>query len=223
MNKNKISKPLLALAAVASLGAGFGVAALASANTTVSADSTPAPYMQKHERPDVMGKITAINGSRITLESRMPGKDTSVATYTVDAGSATIVTGFANKQETTGTVNDLKVGDMIAVQGTVNGTSVTATKIHSGMPGKGKGMMRGGEHGAFGTVTAINGTSITLTGKDGTSYTVNAGSAKIDKLTTAQIGDIHVGDTIGVQGNKDGTTVNADHIMLGMPQKGAQN
>jgi len=66
------------------------------------------------------------------------------------------------------------------VQGTVNGTNITATQIHDGI-GFGPGV-RG--LGMGGTVTAVSGSAITITGKDGKTYTVDAGSATAQKLQT---------------------------------------
>ena len=77
--------------------------------------------------------------------------------------------------------------------------------------------------GVMGTVTAVSGNTVTLTGKDGKTYTVDATSAEIGKMTTITIGQIAVGDTIGVQGtvslsaNGQAGTVTAKHIMDGVP------
>lgn len=75
--------------------------------------------------------------------------------------------------------------------------------------------------GAAGTVTAVNGNTITITGKDGTTYTVEAGAAAITKDMTASLTDIKVGDTIMAQGSTSGTTVTATAIHDGkMPEGG---
>jgi len=90
-----------------------------------------------------------------------------------------------------------------------------------GIPGNGK-FARGPHHdgigrGVVGTVTAINGNSITVTGPNNTTYTVDASGAKFEKVVTASISDIKVGDTIGAHGTTTGQTVTAQHIMTGMP------
>ena len=56
--------------------------------------------------------------------------DEGGAIYTVDALSATF-----EKDGVGASITDLKVGDKIFVDGTVNGTAVTATKISLGHPG----------------------------------------------------------------------------------------
>ena len=75
--------------------------------------------------------------------------------------------------------------------------------------------------GVGGTVTAVNGSTITVTGKNGTSYTINAGSATITKDETVSVSDIAVGDTIMANGTVSGTSVAATSIHDGkMPQMG---
>lgn len=76
------------------------------------------------------GKITAINGSSLTVASS--GKSSST-TYTVDASSAVItrmawVKGSA-PTSTTITLTDIAVGDHVTVVGTVSGSTVTAKAI----------------------------------------------------------------------------------------------
>ena len=106
--------------------------------------------------------------------------------------------------------------------------------------GKGKGMMggkwKGGSHrgttanqpGIGGTVTAISGSTITVQGKNSTSYTVDASTAKISKITapatagakptvtTITASDIQIGDTIRAQGTISGTSVIATQITDGL-------
>jgi hypothetical protein len=81
--------------------------------------------------------------------------------------------------------------------------------MHYGMRGHGPGM--------GGTVTAVNGSTITITGKDGKTYTVDASSATAQKLQTISVSDIRVGDEIGVMGTLSGTSITAKNIMDGMP------
>ena len=73
----------------------------------------------------------------------------------------------------------------------------------------------GGDHGVMGTVSAVNGSTITLTGKDGSTYTVDATKASISKTSTIDVSGVAVGDTLMVGGTVSGTSVTADHIMDG--------
>jgi hypothetical protein len=76
--------------------------------------------------PVVAGTVSAISGNTITL------KNNSNTQYTVDASSADI-----KKGEATSSVSSISIGDNILVQGTVNGSSVTATMVidQSAKPG----------------------------------------------------------------------------------------
>jgi hypothetical protein len=84
-----------------------------------------------------------------------------------------------------------------------------------------RGMMA---NGVFGIVTAVNGDSITVSGRQGTStatttFTVDATNATIRKgaaTSTASVSDISVGDRVAVQGAVSGDTVTATTIFDGM-------
>ncbi|MEI6659799.1 MAG: hypothetical protein WCK91_00020 [bacterium] len=74
-------------------------------------------------QPVVAGSITSITGNSVVITNK------GNVTYTVDVTSAKILAG-----DKAGTVADLKVGDMIIVQGAISGTSVTATTVLDGKP-----------------------------------------------------------------------------------------
>ncbi|MCX6716839.1 MAG: DUF5666 domain-containing protein [Candidatus Taylorbacteria bacterium] len=96
-------------------------------------------------RPAVAGKVTAINGTTLTVTSmKRPmriGEDknsegtvstnqspaTSVV-FTVDGTNATVL-----KNNATSTFSAIAVGDSVTVQGTVTGTNVVATTIRDGL------------------------------------------------------------------------------------------
>ncbi len=113
---------------------------------------------------------------------------------------------------------------------TASTTADTQTATTRSINNNGEGMHKGGfggmcghGRGAVGTVTAISGNSITITGENGTSYTVNASdTTKISKMVELTVADIKVGDRIGAEGTLSGTTVTATHIMDGIPEKPAQ-
>lgn len=96
--------------------------------------------------------------------------------------------------------------------------SGTATSTKSwgqhGMMGR---MMGERGHGVHGTVSGIDGSTLTIANTDGTSYTVDASQAKVSKVVELTVGDIKVGDTVGVMGDVSGTKVVAKHIMDGIP------
>ncbi len=150
------------------------------------------------------------------------------------------------------TIADIQVGDEITVRGSVSGTDVTAKQITDGQIGGGPIAFRsnagpGGNrpnganpngrpatstprNGNFnnhftGTITSIDNTTITITGRmpggnnqtAGTSYAVDAANAKITSgfganLQTLAIADLSVGDQIEASGTISGTTITATAI-----------
>jgi len=99
-------------------------------------------------------------------------------------------------------------------------TSATASKsgFERGMMG-GRGMHHG--HGAMGTVTAVNGNTITITRPDGSTATIDATNATVSKVVTTSLSDVNVGDRIGARGTTSGTNVAATDIMTDLPEKPA--
>ena len=238
MKTDTLKRAILPIAAVAlSIGIGFAgiTAADTNRNTNKMGISGQVRAMfggngKDNGKPVVFGKISAISGNTVTV-TQTNLKDGTVKTYTVDATNAKITKASAGAAPATITVAGLAVGDTVAVRGTISGTSVTAVNIVSGVPGEGLGrggMMKGDkEHGAkgvSGTVTAVSGNTVTITGKDGKTYTVDASASVVLKTSTITVGQIAVGDTLGVHGTISGTSVKADHIMDGiLPMLGHDN
>jgi len=88
----------------------------------------------------------------------------------------------------------------------------------------GGSMMHGRMPGVFGTVSAVSGSTLTLTSKargsttSGTTYTVDASSATVMKNgTTSSLSAIAVGDMVMVQGTVSGSNVTATNIRDGIP------
>jgi len=71
----------------------------------------------------------------------------------------------------------------------------------------------------MGTVSAVNGSTITVSGMDGTSYTVDASSALVKRMVDGALSDVTIGDKIGVHGIVSGTNVTAKQIMDDVPEK----
>lgn len=215
-----VKKSVLAFAAFLAIGAGAGLTALASADTAVSdsSSSTHSHVMgDRNMGPGVRGTVSAVDGTTITVVSKGFGDNASETTYTVDASNAKFLkstTGGAEPAEVT--ISDIAIGDEIGVRGEVSGTSVTATEVIDGLMRGGPGGFGKGR-GTVGTVSAVSGNTITVTGKDGTSYTVDASGAKVSKVVDIDVSDIQVGDEIGVQGSVSGNSVTAVHIMDGIP------
>ena len=210
---NVMKIPVLATLLIAG-GAVGAYASMAAADTTsTSSTATPSAQTRPMAGPHVMGTITAINGSTITITAQ--GKQTG--TYTIDASNASVM-----KDGASSSVSALAVGDKVFAAGTINGTSVTATQVFDGKFGPGKRMMMGPRPGVMGQVTAVNGSTLTVSGKDGKTYTVDAAGATVQKMVTEPVADIKVGDTIGAMGAVSGTTITAKQIMDGVPTTSPQ-
>lgn len=211
-----ISKKTAVLFSIFGLVAGTAgtIALQTQASNTISGASGLRGRMMQGVKPTAGGEVTAISGNIITIKDQRTG-----TVYTVDASSATLqkfATGTDQTQPpatTAITIADIKVGDHVQVQGTISGTNIVATKITDGQMGKRFGQHR--QMGTTGTVSAVSGNTITLTGKDGVTYTVEAGNASVKKVSTINVSNIAVGDTLMVAGDKSGTTITAKNIMSG--------
>ncbi len=176
-------------------------------------------------RPAAFGTVTAINGSIITVTQTNP-KDSTTVTYTVDATNAQV-----SKNRTSSTVSAIVVGDKVMVIGTTNGTNITATSINDGMMMRTGGRMNdtnekigtaiqnlpagNGQPIVGGTVTAISGSSITITNSAGVTYSIDTTTAKFNKANTTAptITNVVIGDTVVAQGNINGTSMTAFSVI----------
>jgi hypothetical protein len=77
------------------------------------------PTIAGNGEPVVAGTVSVINGETLTITNK------SNVTYTVDATNAKIV----ENSNSTATISNIAVGDMVIVQGTVNGNAITASSI----------------------------------------------------------------------------------------------
>ncbi|HRY91581.1 MAG TPA: DUF5666 domain-containing protein [Candidatus Gracilibacteria bacterium] len=176
----------------------------------------------------VMGKITAINGSTLTISSTQmarPAKNntagatasnttsTTAKTYTVNAASATV-----KIDNETSTLSKLAVGNQILVKGTASSsdsTQITAQIIHS----QSEAFLNRTHYRLIGKITAVSGNTLTVLDDNGTSYTVNSTDAKVTiNGTDSTVSKLAVGDTIMVGGfAKEGstTTITARNIFKG--------
>jgi len=162
------------------------------------------------------GKVTAVSGSIITIDA-MAGK--TKTSYTVDASAAALLKGMGKGTPTTIAITDIAVGDRIFAIGTLNGTSVSATSVRDmGQTGAKNDVMKNKTLNMFsGTVTAVSGSMVTATGRNKTSYTIDASAAKLTKgmgknAVAIALTDIKVGDMISASGAISGTTVNATSV-----------
>jgi len=158
------------------------------------------------QKPAVRGTVTGINGTNLTVSNA------SGTVYTVDASNAAISKGYAGLNATTTTISAIEIGNQVIVIGTISGTSITATSIHVGVGLSNRGGKKPGTTinkpvTILGTVSSVNGASISLSAKNG-NFTVDATGAKIIRRFGAamQVADIQVGDNLQVEGRVNSTT-----------------
>lgn len=147
----------------------------------------------------IIGSVSAISGTSLTVTG------TNGTTYTVDASQAKLMQGMGARLS----LSNVQTGDKVMVMGTINGTAVTAKRIND------TSFM--GRNIFSGSVTAINGSLLTISGRDKTSYTLDASAATITKgrpnaSTTLGIADIKVGDRLTAVGSLNGSSVSATSI-----------
>lgn len=185
-------------------------------------------------RPAVVGTVASVSGNTLTVTSRVwqrgaPAGAPATTTYTVNASGATVT-----KDGQSSSISAISVGDFVAIQGTVNGTDVTATSIRDGMMGGPRGVRgsrddwRGraiasttppiqgnGDPVIGGTVSAISGSTLTVTAKAGQTYAVDASNAKFTKpgVTDATLASVSVGDSVVIQGTVNGSSVTASSVL----------
>jgi len=241
MNKKYLSA-IIGLASVASLAIALPASAQSVSPAQPAHPMWQGGGTRGAMKPGVFGTVASINGNILTVTGRnsfggprpmTTGGTTSVApvaptpvTYTVDATNATVM-----KNNATSSLSAIVVGDTVMAQGTLTGTNLVATKIrdgvvsttrtggapgtmHPGMASTTPAFSGNGEPITAGAVTAISGSSITITNKSNVTYTVDATNAKIvTGNTTGTISNVAVGDSIVVQGTVNGTSVTATTII----------
>ena len=223
------TKKIVSITTGLTLVAGLALAAPALAQNDINQPRPPRPAAHerggtdsKRMRPAVVGKVSAIDGNSITVSGRQGfGSSTTHVTYTVDATNAIV-----NKNNATSTVSSISVGDMILVQGTVNGTNVAATNIRDSVQGmrreNGKQRIASSTQPALGNgqpviagkVSAVNGNSLTVTTSGNTTYTIDATNAKVfEGRNASPLSNIAVGDTVLVQGTVNNASITASTII----------
>jgi len=184
----------------------------------------------------IVGTVTSINGTTITVNGlQRVGSTTATTTFTVDASKAIIRKG----RVATSTISVITVGDKVMVQGTVTGTSVVAKTILDGIgqnfneQGDGKlhdkvasttsQFIGNGQPVIIGSITAINGNTLTITTMASTTYTVDASNAKIlQGPNTVALSTLTVGNKVVVQGTINGTAVSASAVINQVGNPGSQ-
>jgi len=183
----------------------------------------------------VFGTVTAINGNILTVTAGNKVKDfdsdDATTTANVQSYSVTATNAKVTKNGSAVALSAVNIGDTIFAQGSVNGTTVTATAIQDGIMGHGivkklpvPKIQGNGEPVIGGTVTAINGSTLTVTNKSNVTYTIAATSAVVLKSNaTSTLSNVSVGDAVLVQGVVNGNTVTASSIIDSAPKANTNN
>jgi hypothetical protein len=171
---------------------GFRQTRNADGSYTITAITVPTPRAG--------GEVSAINGNDITVTGK--GGVTRVITVT---GSTVYKLGDA-----AGSKADIKVGGSIAAQGTISGTTFTATAVTIELPELG------------GIVTGKTADTITVKDRDGTSKTIHVtGSTTYERkgVATPKLSDVAVGDSVSAEGTlrADGS-IDAVSVHSGAPK-----
>ncbi len=221
MSNKKLAISALSLALLGGLSAGMvGIASASTAQTGTTMRTYFGMRGAQMGNQGVTGTVSAVSGTTFTVT------DSKNVAYTVDASNAKIMKhSTTNTGPVTATMSDIVVGDTVGVRGTISGTSVVATEVIDGKIGLGKGsqknMGRGGGMGTVGTVTSISGSTITVTGRNGGIYTIDATGAQVQKYNagasaTVALSSVSVGDTIMVRGTIKTATMTATNIVSGV-------
>ena len=178
---------------------------------TLSGSTVSAATVAVQPAPPLSGVITAINGGVLTLQRQGPGGG---GTLTVDtSGSTTFQEGGPGATSGTLTLSQLRVGERIAVQGTLSGSTVSATTVavQPAPP-------------LSGVITAINGGVLTLQrqgpGGSGTLTVDTSGSTSFQergpgaKTGTLALSQLRVGERVAVRGARSGSTVSATSVAV---------
>ena len=178
----------------------------------------------------VAGTIQSIDGSSFTVkETRFQGQS---ATTRVDTNSKTTFRAMVK-----GAVSDLKVGDTVAVTGTLADNIFTASRISEANIGRGNvfsravdggpGGARGGGPRSFGgpggngnarigQITKIEGDTVTLSSPDGSSQEVKTTESTTVRVTkTIAFKNLRAGDAVRVIGTPNGNKVTATEVTKG--------
>lgn len=164
------------------------------------------------------GMVTSITGTTLAI-TKLDGSALSVAT--------TSSTKFVTKDNPNAQFADIKVGDVIEAVGTLNGSTLTATRVSFHTPIEKTGPF------AMGKISAVGSNSLTLNTGFGRDLTVNVSSSTFIVKRDGQGGqvislsDLTVGEGVLVIGvrSSDGASMDAKTIVAGKqggPQGGPQ-
>ena len=201
---------------------------------------------QGQQMPGVAGKVTAVDvtDNAITVQ----GMRNSTTSYNVNVSGAVIIKNNATTTISSVSVGDTVMVRGTVSGTSVTATSVRDGAFGPGglgRPWNGSGAMPTGTFPGgrgfhmpsgtppyasgtrpmapptiSGTIASVNGSILTVTGNNGTTYTVDASNATLVKKgsATSSISTINVGDNVQIEGNVSGTAITATAIFDNVAQ-----
>jgi len=193
-------------------------------------------------KPGVFGTVTAVNGNTITISGRQGFGPTATATttYTIDVTNAIVKKNNATSTVSAIAIGDsvfaqgtitgtnvvattIRDGVMMGARGQggpgMNGHWASSTpmmggKSHATSTPPVSPFTGNGQPVIAGKVSAVSGTSLTVTTTSNVTYTVDASNAKVVKgQGTIVLSSVIVGDTVLVQGTVNGTSITASTVV----------
>jgi hypothetical protein len=180
----------------------------------------------------VVGAVTSVAGSTFTIESQSTGTGSSK----VELSAKTAIT-----KQAAGTLANLKKGECVRASGTASGTALGATQIvitgatasqcdagfgRANAPEQAAGAARTGgftPSGGFaaGTISAVEGSKLTVTGRFGTKSVLLSAKTAVLKTVAVTASAIVAKECAFVRGTSSdgGITVDATDVSLSAPTK----
>jgi hypothetical protein len=201
MNTRIVAGIAIAIAAITGMGLGaLGVAAVSAQAPTPPPDTPSPPAAGQPVR--LVGNVSSVAAGRLVLTTRR-------GDVTVNIGADTFIVVKENGQSAEGTAADIVAGERATVAGvaTSDPNVVDARMITQGTRFAGRPLVdrskarRAARHTAAGTITAINGNTITLQGVKVPEVIVETGTGTVvmnNGFTT--VGSLKVGDKVAVLG-----------------------
>ncbi len=176
-------------------------AASAAAKHTTAAKAKPVAARKAKSRLAVRFLVSGVQSTTITAETRAGRSETIVTTPTT--------TFRIQGSNAPGTLSDVQAGSIITVRGKRSGTTITATMVVVTVPRE------------AGVVTAVNGSTLTITGRNGVSHTITVTGATqyTEAGQAAALSAIVPGSLITATGTEaSGNTLTATHVTIRLPQ-----
>jgi len=188
-----------------------------SANTDESMPAIPPMSIQRQR---TSGTVSKIDGNSLTLTTAQ-----GPMTVKINSDNITI------QNVTTGTIADLRVGEYIMAigpqdaNGKIDATSVmvrsqaqstSPTPPDGATPANPRSPRTGARRSASGTLTNINGNTLTLASTQGPmTVSISSDNTTIQNFKTGTLADLHEGQLLNVMGSPDANgTVTATFIII---------